>query len=116
MSTKSQKNTPTRPNDNKKSEALRHDIAVHDGASRTFFFVTLEEILKLSVFARSLRNSAIFEVTIENLLTSVFCLNLRIERTLDVEPPACFNGSLSGAKVHIFVETDTALSFKLKTN
>ncbi len=81
-----------------------------------FFFVTLEEILKLSVFARSLRNSAIFEVTIENLLTSVFCLNLRIERTLDVEPPACFNGSLSGAKVHIFVETDTALSFKLKTN
>ena len=81
-----------------------------------FFFVTLEEILKLSVFARSLRNSAIFEVTIENLLTSVFCLNLRIERTLDVEPPACFNGSLSGAKVHIFVETDTALSFKLETN
>ena len=36
----------------------------------------------------------------ENLLTSVFCLNLRIERTLDVEPPACFNGSLSGTKVH----------------
>ena len=27
MSTKCQKNTPARPNDNKKSEALRHDIA-----------------------------------------------------------------------------------------
>ena len=28
------------------------------------FYLNLEEILKLSVFARSLRNSAIFEVTI----------------------------------------------------
>ena len=34
------------------------------------------------------------------ILISVFCHDMRIVRPLDSEPPACFNGSLSGAKVH----------------
>ena len=66
----------------------------------TRFFVTLEEI------SNHLCLSEVWEITqfsrlrFGNLLISVFCRDMRIVRALYSEPPACFNGSLSGAKVY----------------
>ena len=64
------------------------------------FFVTLQEISNHLCLSEVWELTQFSRLRFGNLLISVFCRDMRIVRPLDAEPPACFNGSLSGAKVH----------------
>ena len=48
-----------------------------------------------------------------NLLISAFFRDMRIVRPLDAEPPACFNGSLPGAKVMLLFGITKSYTHKL---
>ena len=51
---------------------------------------------------------------IGNLLISAFFRDMRVDRSLDAEPPAFINGSLSGTKVHrIYEKTKLLRDFSL---